>query len=81
MERLSQYFRNLSATPKERYEQKVISIGLKHDPYVIEDWSENSADVHWSDLLVYMIATPSQFMGEVIKVNNCFTSLIFLHAI
>ena len=78
MERLSQYFRNLSAAPKERYEQKVISTELKHDPYAIEDWSENPAtlpDVHWSDLVVYMTATPSQFTGEAIKVNNYFASI------
>ena len=80
MERFSQYFRNLSTASKERYEQKVISTGLKHDPYVIEDWNENPAtlpDVQWSDLVVYMTATPSQFTREAIKVNKCSDSSVF----
>ena len=74
MERFSQYFHDLSTASKERYEQKVTSTGLKHDPYVIEDWCENPAslpDVQWSDLVVYMTTTPSQFTREAIKVRNC----------
>ena len=80
MEHFSQYFRGLSTTSKERYEQKVVSTGLKHDPYVIEDWCENPAslpDVQWSDLVVYMTTTPSQFTREAIKVRNCFTFQCF----
>ena len=78
MERFSQYFRDLSTASKERYELKVTSTGLKHDPYVIEDWCENLAslpDVQWSDLVVYMTTTPSQFTREAIKVRNCTFSL------
>lgn len=78
MERFSQYFRDLSTAFKERYEQKVTSTGLKHDPYVIEDWCENPAslpDVQWSDLVVYMTTTPSQFTCEAIKVRNCTFSM------
>lgn len=45
MEQCSQYFRDLSTASKERYEQKVTSAGLKHDPYVIEDWCENLASL------------------------------------
>ena len=74
MEHFSQYFRDLSTASKERYEQEVTSTELKHDPYVIEYWCENPAslpDVQWSDLVVYMTTTPSQFTCEAIKVRNC----------
>ena len=77
MERFSQYFRDLSTASKERYKQKVTSTGLKHDPYVIEDWCDNPAslpDVQWSDLVVHM-TTPSQFTREAIKVRNCTFSM------
>ena len=73
MEHPLQYFRDLSTTSKERYEQKVVSTGLKRDPYVIKDWCENPAslpDIHWSDLVVYMTATPSEFTSEAKKVRN-----------
>ena len=72
MEHLLQYYCDLSTASKKRYEQKVVSTGLKRDPYVIKDWCENPAslpDIHWSDLLVYMTATPSQFTSEAIKVK------------
>ena len=74
MEHFSQHFRDLSTASKERYEQKVTSTGLKHVPYIIKDWCENLAslpDVQWSDLVVYMTSTPSQFTREAIKVRNC----------
>ena len=73
MESSSQYFRDLSAVSRERYKEKLASTGLKDDPYTIEDWKENPdvfPDVQWSDLVVYMTATPSQFTREAIKVST-----------
>ena len=53
MERKSEYFLNLSLQSKERYEAKVVSAGLRIDPYAIEDWTEtpeDAPDMHWSDI-------------------------------
>ena len=73
MESCSQYFRDPSTVSRGRYKEKVASTGLKDDPYTIKDWKENPdvfPDVQWSDLVVYMTATPSQFTREAIKVGT-----------
>ena len=70
-ERKSNYFLNLSSQAKERYEAKVVSDGLKIDPYAIEDWNEapeEVPDVRWSDIMMYMVSTPSPYTREEIKV-------------
>ena len=41
MERKSEYFSNLSAASRIRYESKVTSVGLSKDPYRIEQWYED----------------------------------------
>ena len=72
MERKSEYFSNLSATSRIRYERKVTSAGLSTDPYCIEQWYEDLEsfpDVHWSDMIVYLTATPSENTREAMKVK------------
>ena len=74
MERKSEYFASLSAESQRRYESKVISSGLRTDPYAIDDrhWTETPErvpDVQWSDMMLYMIATPSPYTREEIKVS------------
>ena len=71
MERKSEYFSSLSASTKDRYERKVIATGLKVDPYSIERWHEDSEvfpEVNWSDMMIYLTATPSEYTREAIKV-------------
>ena len=61
----------LSTVSRLRYEQKVINSGLQIDPYTIEDWLETPdiiPSVKWSDMMLYMTATPSKFTRESIKV-------------
>ena len=73
MERKSDYFFDLSSQAKERYEAKVVSSGLRIDPYAIEDWNEapeEVPDVRWSDMMLYMVSTPSPYTREEIKVSE-----------
>ena len=73
MERKSEYFTSLSKEAQIRYEEKVVVRGLKIDPYAIESWTEAPEvipDVHWSDMMLYMIATPSPYTCEAIKVSS-----------
>ena len=71
MERKSEYFSALSATSRARYERKVIAAGLTTDPYCIEQWHEyldSLPEVNWSDMIVYLTATPSDNTREAMKV-------------
>ena len=75
MERKSEYFANLSADAQGRYECKVVSSGLSTDPYAIDDcyWTEApeiAPDVQWSDMMLYIIATPSPYTREAIEVKR-----------
>lgn len=75
MDRKSEYFGNLSKESKIRYEEKVSRTGLTIDPYTIEDWSEAPEvipDVHWSNTMLYMTATPSPHTREAIKVASVY---------
>ena len=72
MERQSEYFAGLSVD-SQRHEQKVLASGLSIDPYAIDDWywtevPETVPDTQWSDMMVYMKATPSPYTREEIKV-------------
>ena len=65
MERKSEYFSSLLASAKQRYERKVISTGLKIDPYSIEHWDENSKvfpEINLSDMIIYLTAMPSEYV-------------------
>ena len=71
MERKSEYFSALSAASKARYEKKVVSTGLGTDPYSIERWNEyldSFPEINWSDMIVYLTATPSENTCKAIKV-------------
>lgn len=71
MERKSEYFSALSATSRARYENKVVAAGLTTDPYCIERWHEDLdslPEVNWSDMIVYLTATPSENTREAMKV-------------
>ena len=75
MEQKSEHFSGLSATYRVRYEKKVIATGLKTDPYCIERWHEclgSLPEVKWSDMIVYLTATPSENTREAINVNVLF---------
>lgn len=77
MDRKSEYFSNLSATSRIRYETKVTSAGLSIDPYCIEQWCENLEsfpEVHWSDMIVYLTATPSENTREAMKVKRLYVT-------
>ncbi len=72
MERKSEYFANLSVDAKLRYETKVTNAGLTQDPYAIREWTENPEnlpEVKWSDMMLYMVTTPSPYTREEIKVK------------
>ena len=69
-ERRSEYFLSLSASSRERYECKVTS---KDDPYAISEvWTESPElipELQWSDIMLYMVCTPSPHTKESIKVK------------
>ena len=74
MERISEHYSELSGEAKARYTAKVCGVGLKTDPYAIpsELWAdepEEVPDVAWSDMFMYMIATPSAYTREEMKVS------------
>ena len=67
----SEYLCSLSAEAKLRYESKVISSGLNLDPYTIKVWTQDPETVpslQWSDVMLYMVSTPSPYTKEAIKV-------------
>ena len=69
----SEYLTKLSSEAKKRFESKILSAGLDIDPYVIEEWTQNPEDydipkVRWSDVVLYMVSTPSPYTNEAIKV-------------
>ena len=71
MELTSKYYSTLSDEAKERYESKVVKVGLKIDPYKLAHWNSNPdviPDITWSDMMLYMTKTPSLYTGEGIKV-------------
>ena len=73
MELKSEYFANLSADVKVRYESKMTSTGLGQDRYAIKEWTEspeNIPEVQWSDMMLYMVTTPSPYTRKEIKVKN-----------
>ena len=75
MDAKSEYFLGLSADSRSRYERKVISAGLKKDPYAIDEWTENPEtipSVQWSDMVLYMIVSPSPYTREEIKVVSSY---------
>ena len=76
----SEYLLQLSSEARARLEAKISSVGLNVDPYAIDSdkWSRNPEvlpKVKWSDVLLYMISTPSPYMKEAIKVDK----LMLLH--
>ena len=67
----SEYLTKLSSEAKKRFESKILSAGLDIDPYVIEEWTQNPEDipkVWWSDVVLYMVSTPSPYTKEAVKV-------------
>lgn len=71
MELVSEYVCSLSATSRKRYLEKLECACLKWDPYAIKEWikePEKLPNVSWTDLTCYMVATPSPYTQETIKV-------------
>ena len=76
MEQKSPYFRSLSVESQKRYEEQIVTAGLKTDPYTMEAqlWTEEPEvipDVNWSDMMLYMINTSSPYTKEEMKVGLC----------
>ena len=70
--RKSEYLCSLSVEARRQYESKVTGTGLSLDPYVIEEWSQDSENIPllaWSDVCLYMISTPSPYTKEAVKVR------------
>lgn len=75
LSKYSEYVGSLSGASRSRYEGKVLSAGLKTDPYAISDsnWSnepELIPKISWSDVMLYMVSTPSPYTKEAIKVRK-----------
>ena len=71
----SEYLCSLSAEGRKRYTEKLNAAGLNTDPYCIDDleWTrepEATLQLVWSDLMLYMVSTPSPYTKEAIKVNT-----------
>ena len=79
MERVSEYYLQLSGDAKTRYCSKVVGAGLNIDPYAIpnESWLvqlDRVPEVKWSDMFTYMISTPSPYTREELKVAGYVTT-------
>ena len=69
--RKSEYLCSLSDEAKKRYASKVVGTGLSVDPYVIDNWTQDPGtlpSLAWSDVMLYMVSTPSPYTKEAIKV-------------
>ena len=51
---------------------KVTGVGLRKDPYAIssELWQAEVPNMAWSDMFVYMVATPNGISKEEMKVSS-----------
>ena len=81
LDRVSEYFCGLSGEAKAMYSTKVCGVGLKTDPYTIpnELWMaepDRIPNVAWNDMFMYMIATPSAYTKEEMKVSLQLTNLL-----
>jgi len=75
MEKSSGYYLDLKTDSKKRYhyQSKVISTGLRIDPYSIAEWNKYPdviPFVTWSNVVVYMVTTPSAYTLEEVKVRQ-----------
>ncbi len=71
----SEYLCSLSVEGRQRYAEKLNVAGINTDPYCIEEkeWTrepEAIPQLVWSDLMLYMVSTPSPYTKEAIKVNT-----------
>jgi len=72
MEKPSGYYLDLKADSKKRYQSKVTSAGLRIDPHSITEWNEEPDVIPamtWSDVVMYMVTTPSPYTREEVKVR------------
>ena len=68
----SEYMLQLSLDSRARYEKKVINCGLFADPYALTEWTSEPSEapaISWSDIMIYMVATPSPYTKEALKVT------------
>ena len=73
LDEVSEYFLSLSSEAKARYGAKLSGVVLNTDPYTLptELWvtePDQIPVVSCSDMFVYMIARPSEYTQEEIKV-------------
>jgi len=71
----SEYVLQLSAQSRQRYEEKLNKVGLTSDPYCLEnsEWEKNPEELPlltFSDVMMFMVATPSPYTKESIKVHS-----------
>ena len=73
METELEYVSSLTGESKKRYKCKITSTGLKVYLYRLSTWKEDPSmipDVKWSDMMMYMVSTPSPYARQEIKVND-----------
>ena len=73
----SEHICSISDISRGRYEAKVTATGLDIDPYAIDAglWlhePEVIPQLSLSDVMLYMVSTPSPYTKEAIKVNILF---------
>lgn len=70
----SEYILSLNVDSRKRYESKLMSTGLCKDPYAlkVDAWCrepDKLPNIAWSDVMMYMVCTPSPHTKEEIKVQ------------
>ena len=73
----SEYILQLSSVSRQRYIEKLTKVGLSNDPYCLEspEWEkdpENLPSLSRSDMMMFMVSTPSPYTKESIKVVKPF---------
>ena len=72
----SDFFKQLDARGKRRYDEKLEILGLCSDPYATtsEDWESDPdcwPNVEFPDILNYLIDSPSPHTKESLKAYKC----------
>ena len=71
----------LSSVSRQRYIKKLTKVGLSNDPYCLEspEWEkdpENLPSLSWSNIMMFMVSTPSPYTKESIKVVKQFFFIV-----
>ena len=68
----SDFFKQLDATDKKRYKEKLSKLGLHIDPYLMnaDQWSTSRnvwPSVEFPDICIYLLNSPSPYTKEALK--------------